>query len=339
MLVIGGCVLSAIAGCASSSSHRNSGAQSTLIAPSGAPSGTAARSGNVEPQTTSLLGQPLYPPPMTSEVRAQRQEELDLAQRAYDNDLHDENVIIWLGRRQAYLGEYRAAIDTFSNGLAIMPESYRLLRHRGHRYITLRQFDLAVADLSRAAQLIEGLSDEVEPDGQPNALNIPTSTTNTNIYYHLGLAHYLRGDWPQAADAYARCLNASRNDDMRVAAAYWLYLSQMRAGSASQAAATLRNIPGDMHIIENQSYWTLLQVFKGDLDAGAVQPRTDANGVANDPSIDLATIGYGLGERDLIADDRAAAEKRFREIIAHTNWAAFGHIAAEAELARMHGEQ
>src|SRR5262245_242379 len=83
----------------------------------------------VELQAISLLGKPLYSPSLAPEVRDAREQDLYEAQLAYDHDLHDETAIIWLGRRQAYLGEYRAAIDTFSNGLAILPDSVRLLRH------------------------------------------------------------------------------------------------------------------------------------------------------------------------------------------------------------------
>ena len=39
---------------------------------------------------------------------------------------------------------------------------------------------------------------KIEPDGQPNARNIPTSTLNSNIYYHLGLAQYLKGEFEAA---------------------------------------------------------------------------------------------------------------------------------------------
>ncbi len=313
-------VLMALSGCASPSK----------VAP--AESGPGGEV--VEPQAISLLGKPLYSPELSSEVRSAREQDRYEAQLAYDHDLHDETAIIWLGRRQAYLGEYRAAIDTFSNGLAILPDSVRLLRHRGHRYITLREFDKAIVDLSRAAELIDAgaIPDEIEPDGQPNARNIPTSTLHTNIFYHLGLAHYLCGEWSDAATAYRRCLDASGNDDMRVAAAYWLFLSLLRAGQASDAQAVLQSISSEMDIIENDSYWKLLLVFKGELDPQTLQP---GEGVANDATIDLATIGYGLGVRDLIHGDKSAAEARFREIIADTNWAAFGHIAAEAELARM----
>ncbi len=77
-----------------------------------------------------------------------------------------------------------------------------MYRHRGHRYITLREFDKAIADFNKAVELIEGTDDIVEPDGAPNAAGIPTSTLHTNIWYHLGLAHYLKGDFAAALLAY-----------------------------------------------------------------------------------------------------------------------------------------
>lgn len=317
------------------SSHERAADATPTIAPSASQAApdwaSAVNADAAQPQAISLLGQPLYPPPLPAEVLSRRQEQLYLAQAEYDRDLHDETAIIWLGRRQAYLGQYREAIDTFSNGLAILPESYRLLRHRGHRFITVREFDKAIADLTRAAELVQELDDEVEPDGQPNALNIPTSTTNTNIYYHLGLAHYLKGDWREAAAAYQTCIDLAANDDMRVAATYWLYLSLMRVGDTAGAKLLLTTIDPDMEIIENTSYLQLLLVYQGSLDSRALRP---APGAANDATIDIATIGYGLGMRDVFAGRSAEAERQFREVLADSNWAAFGHIAAEAELAR-----
>jgi hypothetical protein len=56
---------------------------------------------------------------------------------AFNTSQSEENFI-WLGRRYAYLGDYTTAISTFSRGLAKYPQSYKLLRHRGHRYITTR---------------------------------------------------------------------------------------------------------------------------------------------------------------------------------------------------------
>ena len=50
------------------------------------------------------------------------------------------DYIIWFGRRLAYLYHYKDAIRVYTEGLATHPDSYRLLRHRGHRYISIRKF-------------------------------------------------------------------------------------------------------------------------------------------------------------------------------------------------------
>ena len=71
-------------------------------------------------------------------------------------------------------------------------------RHRGHRYISQRKFDAAIADFNKAAELMQGAPIEMEPDGQPNKINKPLSTTQFNVWYHLGLAHYLKEEFDEA---------------------------------------------------------------------------------------------------------------------------------------------
>ena len=56
----------------------------------------------------------------------------------------------------------------FSKGIALYPDNPKFYRHRGHRYISIRQFAKAQADFEKAAQLIKGKPDEIEPDGAPN---------------------------------------------------------------------------------------------------------------------------------------------------------------------------
>lgn len=283
------------------------------------------------PEATSLLGRPLTPPPLAPNVQQRREAELEQAEADYQRDPSSEETIIWLGRRLAYLGRFNEAIETFTIGLELHPESYKLLRHRGHRYITIRKFDLALDDLKRAAKLIENVPDEVEPDGQPNRLNIPTSTSHTNIFYHLGLAHYLKGSFAAAHRAYGRCMELSPNDDMLVAAAYWRFLCLTRLLRHAEAAVVLDQIRPQMNIIENHGYHRLLMMFKEQTDASQASSSSDQK---DDPSIDLATIGYGEAMRLLLDGEDDAARERMRNVIENTNWAAFGHIASEAELAR-----
>jgi len=211
---------------------------------------------------------------------------------------------------------------------------------RGHEVVVLddlstgrrENLDAAVADFERAATLVEGHAVEIEPDGAPNALDIPLSNIHFNIWYHLGLAYYLQGDFEAARDAYVECLKYSDNNDLLVATSDWLYMSYRRLGDASAAAAVLEAITPDMEIIENESYRRRLLMYQGRL---APEELLDIGAEAGpDIAVDIATQGYGVGNWYLVNGDPEAAREVFERILEGASWAAFGYIAAEAELAR-----
>src|SRR5206468_6778419 len=216
-------------------------------------------------EAVSLLGKPLISPPLAPDVEKKREEELAQAQREYDAHRESADAIIWLGRRTAYLGRYREAINIFTEGIRKHPDDARLFRHRGHRYITVRRLPDAVHDLEFAALLVRGKPDEVEPDGQPNARNIPTGTLQSNIFYHLGLAYYLQGDFDHALRAYERCLALAKNPDRLVSTSYWMYMTLRRLGRVKEAEKLLEPISIDLDVIENVSYHKLLLMFGGEI--------------------------------------------------------------------------
>lgn len=282
------------------------------------------------PEAISLLGKPLAPAPQSVEARAALEKSLAAARADYDSDPGNADAIIWLGRRLAYLGRYRDAIATFSEGIRKHPDDPRMYRHRGHRHITVRELDKAVADLSKAAELIAGRPDEVEPDGQPNARNIPTSTLNSNIHYHLALAQYLRGQFEPSLKAWRDCARYSKNPDMLVATTNWLYMTLRRLDRVGEARQALEPITADMEIIENRSYHRLLMVYKDIEKADALAASLAEGG------LDAVTIAYGLGNWHLYNGRPDQAVAQFRQIVEknQNQWPAFGYIAAEAELAR-----
>jgi tetratricopeptide (TPR) repeat protein len=282
------------------------------------------------PEATSLLGKPLVSTAPPTEARDRLEANLAAARDEYKKNPKDADAIIWVGRRLAYLGRYRDAIAAFTEGIQQHPADARLYRHRGHRYLTVRELDKAVADLSKASQLIAGKPDQVEPDGQPNAKNIPTSTLNTNVFYHLGLAHYLRGELEPALRAYRECIRFSKNPDMLVATTHWLYMTLRRLDRPGEARQALEPISAEMDIIENTSYHRLLMLYKGVLKVDALEASL------SEGSLDAVTIGYGLGNWHFYNGRRDRAMALFRQIVEkHENqWPAFGYIAAEAELAR-----
>jgi len=282
-------------------------------------------------QACSMLGQPLYPPPLTGAELAKRQTALHEAVAAWEKAPHDADATLWVGRRLGYLGRFREAVEVFSIGAREHSEDPRFLRHRGHRRITLRDFDGAVEDLQRAAELVEGRPDEIEPDGQPNARGIPLESLKSNVYYHLGLAHFLRGDFESALPAWRSCLEFSGNPDNQCSATHWLYMTLRRLGRTEEAAEVAAAIRPDFDIVEYHSYHSLCLAYRGDRDIDALYEEARAKGPA---SSEFATVGFGAANWHLCNGRPARARAILQEVMTSPSWHAFGRIAAEVELAR-----
>lgn len=300
----------------------------------------ASRSAPVSsaPQAVSLLGEPLYPLETDPDVRQVLLARVESAEAVVEDRPDDADALIWLGRRLAYAGDYREAIDVFTEGIRQHPEDPRFYRHRGHRFITIRQFDRAIQDLEHAARLVSGRDDRVEPDGQPNAAGVPRSTLQTNIWYHLGLARYLEADYEGAAHAFRTGFTLSPNDDMRVAMADWLWMALMRSGRTDEAEAAIEFVVPEMDILENRAYHRRLLLYRGLLPADSLLREAGwdrRRGRAGDEALQVATYGYGLGTWYQVHGDPLRARARFEDVISTGYWPAFGYIAAEAELARM----
>ena len=282
-------------------------------------------------QAISLLGDTLRTFPLSADTKARYEAQLAEAKAAYDRTPTNVDSIVWYGRRLGYLGRIREAIDVYSRGVALYPDNPWLYRHRGHRYLTVRELDRAASDLERAAALTRGKPDEVEPDGQPNARNMPIGTLQSNIAYHLALAYYLKGDFARAIPVYRQEIADARNDDRLVSTAHWLYMSLRRLGRDKEAADVLVPIKRDMNVIENETYHRLLLLYKGELPVDSVLTA----GPTGEMSVTDATGAYGVGNWHLYNGRRAEAERVFRRILAGGQWGAFGYIAAESEIARM----
>lgn len=247
------------------------------------------------------------------------------AKEKYEANPEEVENIIWYGRRTAYLGQYRQAIDIFSEGIEKHPNEPRLYRHRGHRFISIREYEKAISDLEKAAELIEGTSDEVEPDGMPNALNIPVSSLHGNIWYHLGLAYYLTHQYENAYTAYLRCRESGDLYDNIVSSTHWLYMIQQRLGNPAKADSLLAPIHADSTVIENQSYADLCMLYKRWIPVDSLLKEGPAN-----PSNDA--IRYGVANWFLYNGDTARARQLMEELVNEKAFSSFGYLAAESDL-------
>jgi tetratricopeptide (TPR) repeat protein len=288
----------------------------------------AAKPAAAKPEATSLLGKPLYAVEPTGDARKTADAFLQGAREAVAKAPDSADAILWLGRRAAASGYVREAIDIFTRGIAKFPEDARLYRHRGHRYVTVREFDKAIADLTKATQLIAGKPDQAEPaTNDPKVMS--SESLHYAIYYHLGLAHYLKGDFAKALPVYRQCLAAAKgSDDETAGASDWLYMTLRRLGRTEEAAKVLEPIVPGMKVKDDQQYYDRLMMYKG------LRTPDDLLRAGGDP-ISAATLAYGVGNWHLYNGRKDEAKAIFQKIITGPNWMPFGFIAAEAELARM----
>ena len=286
----------------------------------------AAQTG--KPEATSLSGKPLYVP-ATIPNKQKLDADLAQAEQTLAANPKDAEAIIWVGRRLGYLWRFNDAIAMFTKGIELHPDNPKLYRHRGHRYITIRQFAKAQADFEQAAQLIKGKPDEIEPDGAPNPAGKPRSTLQFNIWYHLGLAYYLQGNYAKAYDAYVECMKVSNNDDSVTATSDWMWMTLMRLNRKAEAATVLERITPKMDILENGSYHRRLLMYKG-----VEQPEALLDTAKADDTT-IATQGYGVGNYYYVTGNMAKAREVFQKVTSGGGWNAFGYIAAEADLQRI----
>ncbi|MEL6535898.1 MAG: tetratricopeptide repeat protein [Bacteroidota bacterium] len=274
-------------------------------------------------QATSLLGKEL----ISQDPSIDQLGKLAEAKKNFEEDPSLDNLI-WVGRFIAYTGDYRKAIDWYSTGLEQYPNESRLYRHRGHRYISVREFDLAIADLEKAAELIAGATNTVEPDGAPNAQGIPVSTRHGNIWYHLGLTYYLTGQYEKALSAYQNCLNIElSNDDNLVSATHWITLILGKLNREEEASQYLAAITDSLNIIENHSYWRTCQFYKGEIAADSLVDLSQ---------VTPGTVAQAYGVAAFTAQNQGEdkAKPYYDGILKTRSWASFGFIAAEADRAR-----
>jgi tetratricopeptide (TPR) repeat protein len=260
------------------------------------------------PEVVSLLGKELYATPAEGEALAQLKKDLEEAWDALQADPRNPDNVIMYGRQLASLWRYHEAIDVFTGGIKDFPDVPMLYRHRGHRYISIRKFGQAVQDLAKAAEM---------------------ENSDFDIWYHLGLAHFLQGDFELALSAYQSCLDVAADDESKVAISNWLYITLRRLQRLDDAIQVINEITEGMQVEENLSYYDLLLFYKGQKSIEDIFNLDEAS------DLDLATKGYGIGCWYLYNNDTATARTYFEKIVGTKYWPAFGFIAAEAELFRL----
>jgi len=139
----------------------------------------------------------------------------------------------------------------------------------------------------------------------------------------------LKGDFAAAEKAYRRCLERTRgSDDRLVSATDWLYMTLRRQGRPEEAARILEPIHSGLDVTQDRSYLNRLLMYKG------VYTPEDLLRAGGDP-LTRETYGYAVGNWHVVNGRKDEARAAFERVVASPQWPAFGHVAAEADLARM----
>ena len=230
------------------------------------------------------------------------------ATAALNADPRNVQRIIALGVAQSGARQFREAIETFTRGLAIAPNEPMLYRWRGHRYLSVREFDKSMADLTRGYQL---------------------DSTNYGVLYHLGVLRYLKGDFNEAAALFGMSQPRAPDGGERAGSTDWLWMSLSRAGRAAEATAMLATRPDSLPTPPGYAYVSRLRMYRGELSPNALFSPADT------ADVQVATLNYGLGSWYLVHGDTAKATAAFERAVASGGWPGFGFMVSEAELLRL----
>ena len=118
---------------------------------------------------------------------------------------------------------------------------------------------------------------------------------------------------------------------MIVSTTHWLYMALRRLGRDEEAVAALEPVNAELDVIENGAYHRLCLFYKRELEEGDLVGSEE--GPAN------AAVAYGLANWHLAEGDTEGGTRMLEEIVAGDGWAAFGFIAAEADLARIRNSE
>ena len=230
------------------------------------------------------------------------------AKAALDADPRNVQRFIALGVAQSGARQFREAIVTFTRGLAIAPNEPMLYRWRGHRYLSVREFDKAMADLTRGYKL---------------------DSTNYGILYHLGVLRFLKGDFNGAAATFAKAQPRAPDGGELAGSTDWLWMSLSRAGRAADAKAMLARRPDTLPTTPGYAYVSRLKMYRGEITPNQLFSPSDT------ADVQVATLSFGLGNWYMVHGDTAKAKAAFERSTKSGGWPGFGFMVSEAELRRL----
>ncbi|MER7167531.1 tetratricopeptide repeat protein [Micromonospora sp. NPDC000207] len=263
-------------------------------------------------------------------------------------------------RLKGYLNKHAESVALLTEALEQDPGSARLLRFRGHRRISIGDYTGAVEDLRAAADQLDKVEDEyemyqveVEKDvvslilGRPEqvrpqhlseamaaqdpaALDRYLTTLHTSVWYHLGVAQYLLGDFEGCLPSFREAERASRHQEGTVASQDWQYMALRRLGRPAEADEVLDRFR-TIELVEEDhlvGYEGRMQLYTGQISSDQLWAMCEGDGLRT------VTQGYGLGNWHYYNGEIDKAREVFDGVLATNVKHAFAYLAVKAEYDR-----
>lgn len=217
--------------------------------------------------------------------------------------------LIALGDAQAGLWNIKEAIHIYDRALALDPNNAIAYQQRGHRYLSIREFQKARADLEKAAAM--------DPKLQ-------------SAWYYLGVLDYAEGKFDKAATDFEKNL-ALQDDDVAkgIGTVDWLYMSYRRGKQDEKAKQLLERVTPDLKVEGSpRLYFNRTLFYKG-----LKNPDELLAAAATD--IERTTLAYGIGNYYLLGGDKQKAREHMEKAVGTSAWVGLAFIAAEKDLQRI----
>jgi lipoprotein NlpI len=240
-----------------------------------------------------------------------QQGEYDRAIRDFDRAiaLQPGLVVAWKNRGLAYRGkgDYERALADYDQAVLLAPTDARILNDVGVTYLAVKDYPRAIQMFDRAISLKPDHAAAIENRGRTN---------------------FLLGNFAQAAADLQRGLSL---DSANASVVIWLHLARQRlrqddaADFVSHAAAA------------DTTHWPapVLRYFLGALSADSLR-SLPADTSADAPKDQRCTVAFYLGEAALLRGERDEAATLFGETRNACPKDGPEHMAAVAELQRLH---
>ena len=127
-----------------------------------------------------------------------------------------------------------------------------------------------------------------------------------------------------------RPIGNSKNNDSYVAAANWLYIIYYQLNMINKADKLLITINNQMNLIENHSYFSILNLYKDSNSVIEIEKK-----IFKEESLNNITVAFGLGNFYILKGETEKAYKIYNLITNSDQWSSFAYIGAEVMLKKL----